>query len=134
MQKRYWILLLPLVLLLTACSAQQKVITGNTFALDTLIELKLYGYPNQYRDTLIQDAFDEISQLEKTLSMHIAGSDIDNINKDAGVKPTKVSDLTYRVLQDSLFFSEKTGGLFDVTAGPLIDLWAIDPPDGHYPS
>ena len=134
MQKRYWILLLPLVLLLTACSAQQKVITGNTFALDTLIELKLYDYPNQYRDTLIQDAFDEISQLEKTLSMHIAGSDIDNINKDAGVKPTKVSDLTYRVLQDSLFFSEKTGGLFDVTAGPLIDLWAIDPPDGHYPS
>ncbi len=138
MRKRYLapILLLSLLLslLFSSCAPRQEVLTGNTFALDTIIELKLYSYPSQYKGTLMQDAFNEITSLENTLSMHIEGSDVDQINKDAGIKPTKVSSLTYRVLSDSLFFSEKTNGLFDITTGPLIDLWAIDPPNGHYPS
>lgn len=131
------ILLIPFLLLalcFTACSAKQEVLSGRTFALDTLIEIKLYAYPKQQQDQLIQDAFDLIESLEDTLSMHIAGSDIDRINQNAGIEPTTVSALTYRVLQDSLFFSERTNGLFDVTSGPLIRLWAIDPPDGHFPS
>lgn len=134
MRKLLFIPVLVVSLLLTSCSGKQKVLTGNTFALDTLVELKLYQYPNKDRDSLIQDSFDQIKQLEDTLSMHVKGSDIDNLNQNAGIQPVTVSDLTYRVLNDSLFFSQKTDGLFDITAGPLIDLWAIDPPDGHYPS
>lgn len=134
MRKKLLLPALALVLLLTACSSQQKVLDGHTFGLDTLVEVKLYQYPNKERDTLIDDTFDRMDQLENTLSMHVEGSDIDRLNKSAGVAPVTVSDLTYRVLKDSLFFSEKTDGLFDITTGPLIDLWAIDPPDGHYPS
>lgn len=126
--------ILFVLLFLSACSAKQEVLSGRTFALDTLIELKIYEYPQKGSDTLIQDSFDLIKSLENTLSMHIKGSDVDLLNQNAGIKPTKVSDLTYRVLQDSLFFSEKTDGLFDITAGPLINLWAIDPPNGHYPT
>lgn len=136
MQKK---LLIPVIMLsclffLTACAKPQEVLIGRTFALDTLIELKIYEYPKKGSDTLIQDSFDLIKSLENTLSVHVSGSDIDNINQNAGIRPTKVSDLTYRVLQDSLMFSHFTDGLFDVTTGPLIKLWAIDPPDGHYPS
>ena len=134
MRKKLLLPALALALLLTACSSGQKVLAGNTFGLDTLVELKIYQYPNKDRDTLIDDTFDQMDQLENTLSMHVEGSDIDRLNKSAGVSPVTVSDLTYRVLKDSLFFSEKTDGLFDITTGPLIDLWAIDPPDGHYPS
>ena len=134
MLKKLLIPILLLFTLLTACSAKQEVLDGRTFALDTLIELKIYQYDRKDSDTLIQDSFDWIRSLENTLSMHVEGSDVYNLNQSAGIKPVKVSDLTYRVLKDSLFFSEKTGGLFDITAGPLIDLWAIDPPDGHYPS
>ena len=134
MRKKLLLPALALVLLLTGCSAHQKVISGNTFGLDTLVEIKLYQYPFKDRDTLIDDTFDQMDQLENTLSMHIEGSDIDRLNQSAGVAPVQVSELTYRVLKDSLFFSGKTDGLFDITTGPLIDLWAIDPPDGHYPS
>jgi FAD:protein FMN transferase len=134
MRRIFIIPVLLLTLLLASCSRQQKALTGNTFALDTLVELKIYAYSNKNHDSLIQDTFDQMSALENMLSMHIAGSDIDLLNQNAGVQPTKVNDLTYRVLKDSLTFSQLTGGLFDVTTGPLIDLWAIDPPDGHYPS
>jgi len=134
MRKKLLLPALALVLFLTACSGGQKVLTGNTFALDTIVELKIYAYPYKARESLIDDTFDQMKQLENTLSMHVQGSDIDRLNKSAGKEPVQVSDLTYHLLQDSLFFSEKTDGLFDVTTGPLIDLWAIDPPDGHYPS
>jgi thiamine biosynthesis lipoprotein len=134
MRKKLLLPALALVLLLTACSSKQKVLDGNTFGLDTLVEVKIYQYPNKDRDTLIDDTFDQMDQLENTLSRHIEGSDIDRLNKSAGVAPVTVSDLTYRVLKDSLFFSEKTDGLFDITTGPLVNLWAIDPPNGHYPT
>ena len=134
MRKKLLLPALALVLLLTGCSAHQKVIAGNTFGLDTLVEIKLYQYPFKDRNSLIDDTFDQMDQLENTLSMHVEGSDIDRLNRSAGKEPVQVSDLTYRVLKDSLFFSGKTDGLFDITAGPLINLWAIDPPDGHYPS
>ena len=122
------------ILLLSACAKSQDVLTGRTFALDTLIELKIYGYERKDSESLIPDSFDLVESLENTLSMHVAGSDIDNLNQSAGMDPVQVSDLTYRVLKDSLYFSDLTGGLFDITTGPLIKLWAIDPPDGHYPS
>ncbi len=125
---------LILVLFLSAC-AQPKIVSGATFALDTLVDLKIYGYRNQEAgEALIQDSFDLLTSLEDTLSLHVEGSDIYNLKQNAGIAPVEVSDLTYRLLADSLFFSAMTGGLFDITAGPLIDLWAIDPPDGHYPS
>lgn len=134
MRKTLLIPALMVLLILTSCSKPQPVLSGRTFALDTLIELKIYGYERKGSDSLIEDSFDLVRSLENTLSMHVKDSDIDRINQNAGVRATKVSDLTYRVLNDSLYFSGLTGGLFDVTTGPLIKLWAIDPPDGHYPS
>ena len=125
---------LALCLLLASCSVQQKTLTGHAFALDTIVELKIYSYSSKGSDRLIQGAFDRLTALENLLSLHVAGSDIDNLNRSAGIAPVIVSDVTYGVLEDSIRFSRLTDGLFDVTAGPLIDLWAIDPPDGHYPT
>ncbi len=135
MKKKILAPVLILVLLLSACAGQPKIVSGATFALDTYVDIKIYGYRTQRAgEALIQDSFDLLSSLEDTLSLHVEGSDIFNLKQNAGIQPVEVSDLTYRVLEDSLYFSELTDGLFDVTIGPLIDLWAIDPPDGHYPS
>lgn len=134
MLKKILVPVMMLVLLLSAC-APPKTFTGATFALDTIVDLKIYASCSQKDgEALLQDSFDLLKSLENTLSLHVAGSDIDNLKQNAGIRPVTVSDLTYRVLEDSLHFSGMTDGLFDVTIGPLIDLWAIDPPDGHYPS
>jgi thiamine biosynthesis lipoprotein len=128
-------ILMPLFLILSSCGRQPEVISEKTFALDTLIEIKIYQYSDQKnRENLIQESFALIRSLENTLSMHVDGSDIMRLNEDAGKNTTKVSKMAYDVLQDSVYFSSLTDGLFDVTAGPLIDLWAIDPPYGHVPT
>ena len=133
-KKIFFFVLIPILFLLSSCTRQQEVISDRTFALDTLIEIKIYQYPDQKKENLIQDSFELIRDLENTLSSHIEGSDLYIIKQNAGTKTTQVKGITYSVLKDSIYFSEITNGLFDVTAGPLIDLWAIDPPDGHVPT
>ncbi len=77
---------------------------------------------------------ERIEALEQVLSIHVQGSDLWNIKENAGVKPVKVSEETIEVIKTSLKYSQYTNGLFDVTTGPLVDLWAIDPPEGHVPT
>jgi thiamine biosynthesis lipoprotein len=137
MRKKFFVFITILILILTAssCSKKEEIISNRTFALDTLVEIKLYQYEGgSLDDSINAGAFELIRSLEDTLSVHVEGSDIYNLKENAGIKPTQVSDIAYKVIKDSLMYSELTGGLFDVTAGPLIDLWAIDPPYGHVPT
>ncbi len=129
------LILFALALLLASCQTEPVILSDNTFALDTIIQVKLY-YPSERLsdDTLIDKTFSLIRDLENTLSVHIEGSDPYNIKENAGLQPVTVSDITYSVIKESTKYSEMTGGLFDVTAGPLIDLWAIDPPYGYVPT
>lgn len=65
----------------------------------------------------------ETARLESMLSRFIPGSEVDSINRFAGIKPVGLSEETYEVLAQAKSFSETSGGLFDVTIGPLVDLW-----------
>ena len=137
MRKKFFVFITILILIFTvsSCSKEEQIISNRTFALDTLVEIKLYQYAGgRLDDSIITGAFELISSLEDTLSVHVEGSDVYNLKENAGIEATQVSDIAYKVIYDSLKYSELTGGLFDVTAGPLIDLWAIDPPYGHVPT
>jgi len=65
----------------------------------------------------------ELVRLECMLSRYLDGSDIQNINRHAGIKPVCVNPETCMILSASLSFSKLSKGLFDVTIGPLVDLW-----------
>jgi FAD:protein FMN transferase len=129
------ILILLFIFAFSACSKEVEILSDRTFALDTLTSVKVYHYKSDKIDeATLEGAFELIHDLENTLSAHIENSDIDKINQNAGKSAVVVDALTYRVMQDSIHFSNLTDGLFDITTGPLIDLWAINPPDGHVPS
>jgi len=130
-------ILLAVIMLLniTSCSNEPVIVSDTTFALDTIIQIKIY-YKNirNQDDEIFDKTFDLIRDLEKTLSVHVEGSDMYNTKENAGLKPVEVSPISYSIVKESLKYSALTEGLFDVTAGPLIDLWAIDPPYGHVPT
>ena len=68
-------------------------------------------------------AFAEIEKVEKRMSYHKSDSEISELNRDGFRRAVKVSKSTYEVLQRSIEFSELSCGAFDVTVGPLVDLW-----------
>jgi len=77
---------------------------------------------------------DEAQRLERLFSRFRPESDISRINRAAGVRRESVSSETYEVLSRSVEFSVISQGLFDITVGPLADLWdyrhATEPPAG----
>lgn len=74
----------------------------------------------------------EAQRLERLLSRFLPESDISRINRSAGVKREKISPETYETLSRAMEYSVITQGLFDITVGPLADLWdykhALEPP------
>ena len=135
--KKQIILLITIILIISliSCSNEPVVVSDTTFALDTIIQIKIYYKDDKnITENIIDEAFSLITELEDILSVHIEGSDLYNIKENAGVTPVDVNDITYDIISNSITYSKLTDGLFDITAGPLIDLWAIDPPYGHVPT
>ncbi len=71
----------------------------------------------------IEAAFAEIERIDELMSDYKSDSEISELNRDGFRRAVKVSKSTYEVLQRSIEFSELSCGAFDVTVGPLVDLW-----------
>lgn len=76
---------------------------------------------------------EEAGRLEALLSRFLPDSDICRVNRSAGVRGERLSREAYEVLQRAAAFSRLSHGMFDVTIGPLVDLWdykhAAEAPD-----
>lgn len=71
----------------------------------------------------LQAVNDESQRLEYLLSRFLSESDISRINRSAGVKCEKISHETFEILKSAIECSIISQGLFDITVGPLTDLW-----------
>jgi thiamine biosynthesis lipoprotein len=71
----------------------------------------------------VEAAFDELCNVDELMSDYKEDSEISRLNRDAYKGPVRVSKSTFDVLQKAIYFSELSDGAFDVTVGPLVDLW-----------
>ena len=67
------------------------------------------------------------------MSCQISTSEISKINENAGIDYVQVSDDTYYVIKESINFSKMSNDTFDITIGPIIDLWAIGTDNAKVP-
>ncbi|MDB5116398.1 MAG: thiamine biosynthesis protein ApbE [Mucilaginibacter sp.] len=93
---------------------------GNKF------EISVVGNDPNWADEKINSAIAEISRVEKLLSAFSEDSEINTINRNAGIKPVKVSAEIFRLIDRSLQISELTYGAFDITYYS-----AYNTPDNH---
>lgn len=90
------------------------------FAMNTEIMYRVFGENAQ---DAITCAKAELTRLENELSRFIPDSEISRINESAGKESVKISPEVYGILSESIRFSKISLGLFDISIGPLIDLW-----------
>lgn len=127
MKRRIVALLALLVLGLAACSLpgvqpKEAFVERNGYMLDTVLNIRLYGWEDENTLTALME---EIARLESLLSVERAGSDIDRLTKAAGREWVNISPECEEVLRRAKEVYTLSEGHFDVTAGPLIDLWGI---------
>ncbi|WP_106769068.1 FAD:protein FMN transferase [Paenibacillus faecalis] len=119
----------------TADSASNTAITDpikkSYYIFDTIVQVKVYD------SRITNRHFDEIDQLLQTIDAEMSrtneSSELHKINDNAGIKPVKVSEQTFYVIQKAYEYSEKTKGRFNLAVGPLVSLWNIGDENAHVP-
>lgn len=116
------ILCIILVILLSSCSyintqKNPNVISKSSFALSTVITIKLYG---DYDASLIDQCFDLCSEYELIFSRTNSNSELYKLNL---MRSMKVSDELLELLKIGLYYSELSEGAFDITIGKVTSMW-----------
>ncbi|MHC4713618.1 MAG: FAD:protein FMN transferase [Planctomycetota bacterium] len=112
--------------------AAPKVETTFT-ALGTFVTIRAAAPDEDAAREAVEGATELIKSLEKRLSRFDDDSDISAINRAAAGESVSVSDETLEVLLEAAEISEATGGAFDVTVAPLVELWKAAGKAGKLP-
>ena len=70
-------------------------------------------------------SYEEMQRVENLLSCEKDSSEISAINRASGLHPVKVSYETIEMLKRAKAYCQRFNGIFDVTIGPLSDLWGF---------
>ena len=96
---------------------------GRRFLMGTFARVVAIAEDGRTAARCAEAAYNSIKNIDRLMSDYIADSDISRVNREAFRHPVQVSEETFEVLQRSIYFSKLTDGAFDITVGPLVDLW-----------
>ncbi len=100
----------------------QKVLKlmGTRFEITVVAPNEEIGYIN------IDEAVSEIQRIEKIISSWDESSETSLINKNAGIKPVKVSPELFGLIERSIRISALTDGAFDISYASMDQIWKFD--------
>ena len=91
--------------------------------------------PNEKRANIsIESAFSVLAIVEKVMSDYDPTSQLSGLNERAYESQAKVSEPLFEVLTAAVEYSKKTDGAFDVTIGPVVDVWRKAAKEGRKPT
>ena len=104
------------LLLLCGCNSGETENSETRFLLDTVCTLTA-----DCEGEVIDGAFSLCEELERTLSKTLRDSDVYKLNNTEGF--VSVSEDTLKTVERALYYSELSGGKFDITIAPVSALW-----------
>lgn len=132
---------LCMALLLTGCGASAQQGSGSAseatedvpsasadiFAMDTYMTVTCYG---ERCEEAVEAAEHEIRRLDDLLSVGSADSEVSAVNRDG---TGTLSEDTAEMVAEALSLYDTTGGAFDITVYPLMELWGFTTGDFAVP-
>ena len=116
MKKSVTLPMMLILLLLCGCNSGETENSETRFLLDTVCTVTA-----DCGDDIINGAFSVCENLERTLSKTLKDSDVYKLNNTEGF--VSVSDDTLKTVERALYYSELSGGKFDITIAPVSALW-----------
>ena len=115
--------LLIITFTMISCNGNNvKPYSETYFALGTVCSITLYEEKGDFN---FDEVFKIIELIEDRMSPVITDSELDRINSNAGTGPISVSEDTYLVIKEGIRYAELAGSKFDISIGPLVNLWGI---------
>ena len=129
------IVCLLFVLPLGACSVNNsdnnQVYEQSFIAMDTSMQLSAYG-PNAKK--AVDESIKKLNYIDDIASPTVKTSDVSKINNAAGKSYVKVSPEIIKMIVTSQKYSKISNGDWDITVGPLVNLWGIGTDKATKPS
>ena len=97
--------------------------SGYRLVMGTFARVVVIANDKETAQKCAKNAFEEIDKVDNLMSAYKENSEISLVNKEGFQSAIQLSESTYKVLQKSVEFSKLTDGAFDVTIGPLVDLF-----------
>lgn len=117
------------------CSAQSReFIHQKRYAMGTVFEIVIYDDDLVEADAAARAALDEVVRLDAVMSNYKPESELSRMNRTAYFEPVRISPELYDVIEQSLYYSRISGGQFDVSVGPVVDLWKAALAGGALPT
>ena len=113
------------ILFSVVCIAQQPYkrtlkLMGSRFDITVVANDSISG--NKDIDTAVA----EISRIEKLMSSWDANSQTSEINRNAGIKPVKVDQELFQLIERAIGISRLTDGAFDISYASMDRIWKFD--------
>jgi thiamine biosynthesis lipoprotein len=116
---------------LMACDGGRQLTQVGGATMGTTYGVKIpYLPPGLEREGLAWDIARILESVDERMSTYRADSELSRFNA-ASLEPMQVSRDTLTVIQEALRVTRLSGGAFDPTVGPLVDLWGFGPGGAH---
>jgi thiamine biosynthesis lipoprotein len=124
---------LAVCILLAGCPRPKTVQRTETI-MGTQVTITVVAGSFGEAEAAIDAGMAELRRLDAMMSLYKDDSEITQVNRAAGKYPVRVSPEMIEVVDAAAEVSRLSGGVFDVTVGPLMVLWQMRLKEGTIPS
>jgi len=125
---RTGVLALVLALLLAACEQPRDPVTFSGATMGTVWTVRVSQLPAGVSGPQLRADIEALlEQVNAEMSTYRPDSVISAFNRAEAGESVRLPDGFATVLAEALYWAELTGGAFDPTAGPLVNLWGFGP-------
>jgi len=95
----------------------------------TTFEVKLVArkIPQCQIEIIRQEILTQLDDVNGKMSTYLSSSEISRLNRSRETSPQRLSRKTITVLAEARHISTITQGAFDITVGPLVNIWGFGP-------
>jgi thiamine biosynthesis lipoprotein len=98
-------------------------VSDGRYVMGTVLQITLAGVSERTAATTLAELFADAERLDTLMTVHDSQSEVSRLNAAAGQGPQPVDPAVAELLRRSIAYTELTLGSFDVTVGPLVQLW-----------
>jgi thiamine biosynthesis lipoprotein len=126
-------IVLALIVLASGC-AKSKTVQKTQSIMGTDVTITVVAQSSEEGEAAIEAGMRELRRLDAMMSLYKNDSEITKVNLAAGKNPVQVSPEMVEVVERAVEVSRLSGGIFDVTIGPLVVLWQMRLKEGKVPT
>ncbi len=93
------------------------------YIMGTVFEIAAYAESTEKASAAIDQAMQEIVRMDDLMSNYKPDSALSRLNRSAHFHTQQVPPDLYRAIERAVQFSRISGGKFDITVAPLVNLW-----------